>query len=348
MKTNSLLSMIEVIEDKKPWDNFIDSFEDADLYHTYDYHMVAKGKDRPILLKYVQGDISIGLPLLIRQIPNSSYYDATSVYGYPGPLYKNLTKDFNNLDFKEALLEYFELNNIISVFSRLNPFLHAQNKILEHIGICEKKGGIVSIDLTKDVDLQRREFGKRLKGQLNKARRHCTIKKATTDEELKVFIDIYHQNMDRVNAKSMYYFDDAYFKTIAKSNSFDTETLLAIHNDTGEIIGASMFFHKNSVIHYHLSGTKDEYLPLMPTKLLIDEMRIKATYLGLENFNLGGGLSSANDSLLQFKTSFSKNQIDFYVWKLVVNPEVYNNLIGENNLETSTDFFPLYRYASHR
>lgn len=336
--------MIQVIKEKKYWDDFISSFEESDLYHTFDYHDISKGDGIPVLLKYCNGKACIGLPLLIRKIPNTSFYDATSVYGYAGPLYKNVSNGFKNDHFENELLKYFASNNIISVFSRLNPFLSLQHKVLKDIGHIEKKGPVVTIDLKKDIDLQRQEFGRRLKGQLNKVRRHCSVKKADNDKEFQDFIEIYHENMDRVNAKSMYYFDDDYFKVLAKSSGFNTETLLAVHNESGEVIGASLFFYKDSVIHYHLSGTKSEYLHLMPTKLLIDEMRIMATNLGLTQFNLGGGLAGANDTLLQFKSSFSKNMTDFYVWKLIVKPEVYEKMIEKSKKPNGVDYFPLYRY----
>ena len=338
--------MIQVIEEKKPWDEFISSFEDADLYHTFDYHMIAKDGGKPVLLKYTLGDINIGLPLLIRDIPNTAFKDATSVYGYAGPLYKNVTKNFDSIHFNNELMEYFQSNNIVSVFSRLNPFLPLQHKVLENIGLIDKKGPIVIIDLAKDIELQRQEFSKRLKGQLNKARRCSHIIKVKSDEELHKFINIYHENMDRVNARSMYYFENEYFKDIAKSNSFKTETLLAVHNETGDVMGASMFFYRDSIVHYHLSGTKTEYLPLMPTKLLIDEMRLKASELGLAYFNLGGGLSGADDSLLQFKSSFSKKMDDFYVWKLIVDKNIYNKITKECSATGNSDFFPLYRCSN--
>ena len=333
--------MIQIIEEKKDWDEFIAYFEESDLYHTFDYHTLAKGDGEPVLLKYTYGEVIIGLPLLIRKVPNTSYFDATSVYGYAGPVYKNVPLDFDNTHFANELLEYFKLNNIIAVFSRLNPFLPKQNKVLKNIGSIDKKGPIVAIDLKKDIDIQRQEFRRRLKGQLNKARRLCTVKKASTAEDFQAFIKIYHENMDRVKAKPMYYFNDEYFNILLKCTAFEAETLLAIDNESGNIIGASMFIYKNSVVHYHLSGTKSEYLPLMPTKLLIDEMRIKATHLGLTHFNLGGGLSGSNGSLLQFKSSFSKNMIDFKVWKLIVLPEIYKEISEESN---KVDFFPIYRY----
>ena len=338
--------MIQVIKEKKEWDNYVSIFEESDLYHTFDYHYISRENGDPVLLTYLQGKTIIAIPLLIRKIEGTSFFDATSVYGYSGPLCNNYTSEFNHEEFKRELLAYLHSQRIISVFSRLNPFLSNQQTILKGIGEVERKGPIVSINLGLDLEQQRQAYARRLKGQLNKIRRHCVVKTASSDEDLDTFINIYHENMDRVNAKPMYYFDPNYFKVLANSKEIKTETFLAIHNQSGKVIGACLFFYKDSVIHYHLSGTKSEYLYLMPTKLLIDEMRIRATELGLNHFNLGGGLAGTNDSLLRFKSSFSKNMIDFCVWKLIVNQDVYKDLVLKNQTPEHVDFFPLYRFSS--
>lgn len=338
--------MIEIIEEKEDWDDFVSSFEDSDFYHTFDYHMIAKGDGHPVILKYTKGDTCIGLPILIRQIPDSSFHDATSVYGYPGPLCRNIQVNFDGQKYAEELMDYFSKNKIIAVFSRLNPFIPQQHKALEKIGQIEKKGVVVNIDLTRDVAQQRSEFGRRLKGQLNKIRRHCYTKKANNDKDFQEFKKLYFENMDRVKAKPMYYFDNQYFDVLTKSSSFTTQTLLAKNKETDETIGAGMFIYKNATVHYHLAGTRGDSLPLMPIKLLIDQMRIKASELGLRHFNLGGGLAGANDNLLQFKSSFSKNKVDFYVWKLIVNPKVYQKMIEKSEEPVNTNFFPLYRCTS--
>ncbi|MEM7487122.1 MAG: GNAT family N-acetyltransferase [Bacteroidota bacterium] len=336
--------MIEIIEEKEYWDDFVSTCKESDFYHTFDYHMIAKGDGKPVLLKYSKGKSVIALPLLIRKIQNTPYYDATSVYGYPGPLCQNIEGGFDSQKYATELLNYFSKNNIISVFSRLNPFIALQQEVLEKIGGIEKKGVVISIDLKKDIEQQRQDFGRRLKGQLNRIRRHCYATKANNAQEFRDFKNLYRENMDRVNAKPMYYFDDEYFNVLTESNSFNTHTLLTKHKETDETIGACMFIYKNATVHYHLSGTRGDSLPLMPIKLLIDEMRIMANELGLSHFNLGGGLGGANDSLLQFKSSFSKNMVDFCVWKLVVNPIAYQKLVAERNIPETVNFFPLYRY----
>lgn len=334
--------MIQAIEEKQDWDDFVSNFDDADVYHTFDYHSIDKGRARPVLIKYVLGDVQIGLPLLIRKIAGTDFYDATSVYGYVGPVYKNIPAEYDNTHFKGELFDYLVSENVVSVFSRLNPFLPVQNNILAGIGDVEKMGPIVAMDLKKNIELQRQSFSRRLKGQLNKARRSCWVKSIDNESDIGDFINVYQENMDRVNAKPMYYFDKSYYFNLFKSKDFETQGLLAYHNQTKKVIGGGLFMFKNSILHYHLSGTKNEYLSLMPTKLIIDEMRLKANQLDLSYFNLGGGLASSEDSLLKFKSSFSKDLWQFKVWKLIVLPEVYNELTKGRNLQEQR-FFPLYR-----
>ncbi len=105
------------------------------------------GNQVPTLFKYTEKDYTIALPLLIRKIGNPEYYDATSVYGYAGPISKGIFSGFNNGPFIKKLLTFFQENNIISVFSRLNPYINYQREILNSFGDIVNKGKVVNIDL---------------------------------------------------------------------------------------------------------------------------------------------------------------------------------------------------------
>ena len=338
-------SSIEEITDKSRWDSLLNTIGGYDFYHTYDYHMLSKAENKKaILLKYEENEVTIAIPLLVREIPNTKYLDATSVYGYAGPINKGITDDFDNTNFKNALTEYFKKNKYVSVFSRLNPFMEKQCNILNAIGSVTQQGKIVNIDLTLDLEVQRSIFRSRLKTHINKSRRLCTIRTAKTKEDIQAYIAIYHENMDRVHAKKLYYFDDAYFQNLLKSDKFKSTILLAIDNESGKIIAGSMFIGTNGIVQYHLSGTKNEFLHLTPTKLLIDEMRIMATNKGYKFFNLGGGLGGRDDdSLFDFKASFSKDFKEFKLWKLIINQNAYDDLVSKKGIQNESDFFPLYR-----
>ena len=169
------------------------------------------------------------------------------------------------------------------------------------------------------------------------------------DEHLNAFIELYHNNMKRVGANDDYFFTDEYYRQILTSTEYESELSLCIHNETQDIIGASMFMKKGGIVQYHLSGLSEEHFELNPIKLILDEMRIKATQEGYTYFNLGGGLGSREDSLFKFKRAFSKDFKEFKIWKYIVNENAYNQLISQRfgadfQLNTSeNDYFPAYR-----
>ncbi len=154
---------LEIITTKDKWNRLLNDIGNYDYYHTYDYHIIEKLDDRyPVLLNYVEGDIIIAIPFLIRKIANTDYYDATSVYGYAGPISKGVTADFDNTLFLEKLHVFFEENNIISVFSRLHPYIDKQEYVLKNYGSIINKGKVVNIDLNLNLYIQKRRYQERL------------------------------------------------------------------------------------------------------------------------------------------------------------------------------------------
>ncbi len=343
--------MIEILKSRDEWFPLIKKVENSDCYHTFDYHQLSRNEDeQPILIKYSEDNKTIALPLLIRKIPGSPYKDATSVYGYPGPVTHNISGNFDNTNFVKELCELFKAHNIISVFSRLNPFIPFQETVLKNLGEVQTSGKVINIDLTKDIDIQRQEYQKRLKTYVNMSRRHCSTRKASSQKDILEFIDLYYENMRRVQARESYFFDKEYFFDLLNTNDFDTEILLAVHNETKTTIGGAMFIKKNKIIQYHLSGASEKYLGLNPIKLLIDEMRIIATRENYTYFNLGGGVGSKEDSLFQFKSNFSKDFKSFEIWKYIVNEKIYDNLVKRKKdracsyfSKNCPEYFPCYR-----
>lgn len=342
--------MIEVIKDKKVWKEQIALVSNSDFYHTYDYHQLSKSNDEyPILIKYGDGQTSLLIPLLLRDIDNSDYKDATSVYGYAGPLVQHIDENFNVDSFQDEFNQFLQKNNIVSVFSRLHPYIEHQESILKGLGTITALGNVVNIDLTDTIENQRAKFSRRLKTYLNKSRRSCTVIKGNIDEHLDDFIRLYHENMRRVDADDSYFFTNEYYRQILSSEDYESELSLCVHTESEEIIGAAMFMKKGDIVQYHLSGLSEEHFELNPIKLVIDEMRIKSTEEGYKYFNLGGGLGSNEDSLFRFKSSFSKDFKEFKIWKYIVNENAYKELVsqklGNDHAPDiiEADYFPAYR-----
>ncbi|BAO77485.1 peptidoglycan bridge formation glycyltransferase FemA/FemB family protein [Winogradskyella sp. PG-2] len=337
--------MIEVIKDKKDWNEQLALVEHFDFYHTYDYHHLSKTDDEsPVLVKYTDNGTSLMIPLLIRSIENSDYKDATSVYGYAGVLALNIDEAFEKENFHKELNTFFKTEKIISVFSRLHPYFEEEEGFLEGLGSITTLGKVVYVDLSEPIDIQRQKYSRRLKTYVNKANKSCTVIKGNIEDHLETFIELYHENMKRVNADENYFFSNDYYKRILSSSDLNSELLLCKHNETEEIIAAAIFIKTGNIVQYHLSGLSENYMDLNPIKLIIDKERIKSTEEGYEFFNLGGGRGSEEDSLFKFKSSFSKSVKEFKIWKHIVSEDIYKTL-SEKHLKAGieTNFFPAYR-----
>ncbi|MBO0322397.1 GNAT family N-acetyltransferase [Muricauda sp. CAU 1633] len=342
---------MQVFQDRNAWGQVVDQCEQADFYHTYDYHQISKKTgERPILVKYERGDSLIAIPLLIRDIEGTELKDATSVYGYVGPIGKNIGPEFNNEDFKKQLCAFLRDNQIVSVFSRLHPYITKQDAVLKGVGKIVPHGNVVNIDLTQSLEQQKQQYGRRLRTYINKEAKEYEIIDGTHEDFLDEFIGTYCDNMKRLHAKPSYFFGKKYFYKLLASGQIHAELLVARHKKSGDFAGGAIFTKNNGTVQYHLSGVKNEYFHLNPIKLLIDHVRKTAAQQGFVNFNLGGGLSGHdNDSLFYFKSGFSKDFKTFCSWQYVVDDVKYEKLLkqrealNKHEIDKNSCFFPLYR-----
>lgn len=342
----------EIVEINNPkWNIFIKNCSSFDFYHTSCYHKLEEVNGAtPTLFVAKSDQETICLPLVIKQISNTSYFDATSVYGYCGPVAsKPISKIEKSLIafFKNEFLSFCKQNKIVSVFSRLHSLI-PQFEFFANFGQVNNLNKTVSIDLSLSLEEQRKSFRKSNKSEINqlKGKKGYIVQKIdkTDDQNIKKFIEIYYENMKRVGAKDYYFFNLNYFKQLINNSSFDSDLLIATKE--GVITSGAIFTKASSIMQYHLAGTKEEFSQDKPMKLILDEARAVGTSEGLKFLHLGGGVGgSDDDSLFQFKAGFSKNFHQFSVWNLIVNQEVYQELVMQKNLkqEDYPNFFPLYR-----
>jgi lipid II:glycine glycyltransferase (peptidoglycan interpeptide bridge formation enzyme) len=218
-----------------------------------------------------------------------------------------------------------------------------QLELLQNLGSLEQAGSVVYIDLNVPPEMQLVKYNKRLRTQVNKSRRNCRIYRAENADEILEFKKMYYQNMDRVNARKTYYFSADYFQELNECKEFNVRYYLIEERESKEIIGGGILLQHNHMAQYHLSGTRDGFQYLSPTKLLIDQMRQDASEAGAKYFNLGGGIGGSRDNLFRFKSLFSNDYKSFYLWKYIVNPAVYVELNRRDNKTKNHKYFPTYR-----
>ena len=336
---------IEIIEvdNQAEWSKKLAEISFCDFYHSLSYNSYHSNiGEKPILYCFKQDNYSILFPLVIREIGLSHYKDVTSVYGYAGPIasHSNIPSDVLT-SFSDSISIFFQEKNIVSAFSRLHPSFKNE-ALLNAIGEIVPLSETVYIDLTIPLDEQKSRYRKGVKSDLSKLNRgEYFVFEDTEKKYISEFIEIYNENMVRVGARPEYFFDKAYYDMIFNSQDINSKLYFVVKENVK--IAASIFVFSGNIIQYHLSGTRGDYLKNSPVRLIIDHVRVFGTENGYNELHLGGGVGSSEDSLFKFKAGFSDCRHQFKVWRYIVNPDVYNQLVQEHNPHPNSTYFPLYR-----
>jgi len=345
-------SRLLTLADEEAWKGFIKKALRYDFYHSWVYHLLDNSAGTALLFVYEEGTDFIAVPLLKRRIPDTEYYDMSSVYGYSGPVSNldlmGLSAGFSDR-FKTSFLNFLKEHHIVSVFSRLNPFL-GQTELMQRFGGVVDNGKVVVLDLSISLEEQQERYRGGLSRKIKRLRQKgYYVKEGRTDEDIKMFSNIYRLNMLRVEALDSYYFEERYFKTLLNSNEFEARLLFVCDQNDYAVCG-TLIVITNNIVQGHLMATRAEALSDSPGKLLIEEVTVLGRKLGLKYYNLGGGLGFKEDSLFLWKSNFSGLTLNYQSWRFVANEEVYTALLHQHGIDpdSGTDFFPLYRSQSNK
>ncbi|WP_134091915.1 GNAT family N-acetyltransferase [Olivibacter sp. XZL3] len=355
LQTSSSFKVL-TLQEKDLWNRYLHEACESDFYHTWEYHALDK-QGQAFMFIYEREDLFIGVPLIKRPIPGTGYYDCTSVYGYVGPFSnKDLLaiQDSIKQDFHLVFRDYLQSQKIVTVFAVLHPLFKQQGLLaggftVQDNASCELKpvGKTIAIDLKQSLDEQRLQYRRPIRMKINQLRKKgFTVKVAESEKELHEFIDLYVENMAKVNASEKYFFEQAYFENFMLSTSFSPRLLVAYYED--RMVAGAMIGMTKQVVQLHLAGTRNEFLRESPMKLIFDEASLIGRANNMQYLHLGSGVGGAEDSLFHFKRGFSENVFDFVTWRYIVDHSVYVDLVEEKiNGKTApdVDLFPLYRFV---
>lgn len=314
------------------WNDYIGQlpFYMQDIYFTRQYHVLEEKRsdDKAFLFVYTEMGTEIGLYAFIkRPIEQMSiqgkFFDIETVYGYGGPLVNTESEEFVRR-FEEAFLEYCRTENIIAEFVRFHPLIQNQTIFKENIQVLHNRK-TVALDLSPNID---DIWMQQISTQNRNTIRKCIKNSLTVEEadDYETFMHIYDETMRRVNADDFYSFQKVYFDELRK----DDKNILLCVKYNQQIIASAIFMGYGEYFHYHLSGSRREYLKLAPNNILLWEAIRYAKEHGYQKMHFGGGLSdSMEDNLFKFKSRFSKEYADFYIGKRIHNSEIYNMLIRQ-------------------
>lgn len=307
------------------WSAQLKIFNSDDYFHSYNYHYLfceyVSKESKPIMFY----NENFCIPLLLRKIYNTDFYDLTSVYGYNGYLFKNYT----NIELIfENLIKFIKNNfpKVITIFFRSYPLQKPPE--CENTSYLNNLALINLLDKNWPQNLKQNE--KRNIKKLKKIGAYFSQKKG--EFEIKNFIKNYFETMKRNKAEKFYFFNDSFLKkVISKENT----NLYSVILDN-KIISSAIFFKNNEMCHYYLGGTNPQYLKYSPLKLIIFEafhvLQSQSKYI-----NLGSG----KESLQHFKIKLSNETDNFYIFKKILNNDIYRNLVNKYGSENNK-FFPAY------
>ena len=335
------------------WANRIENSPVSDIYLTPQYvyatRLISKGE--PYIASLMQDDNNfVYYPFYLQEISlqhssSTQLYDIVSPYGYSGPL---INGDSNLASqFFDKFSQWCKENHVITEFIRYNPFL--KNHSPAHASTTvELRNKIIYVKLNRPIEEIKNGFCSQHKRNLKKAiKGGLTFSEIDAEKHLDEFIQMYYHTMEKVDAKTLYFFSKEYFDTLYAVLKEHFHLFAVYHDDN--IIAMAICLSLKDKIHYHLGASRQDHLTMRPNNLLFPEIMRWSQEHGFGLFNLGGGLSM-DDPLFQFKNGFSKTEGEFYCGKTIFNPEVYDQLNElkrqEKGLSSeefySSTFFPLY------
>jgi hypothetical protein len=329
-----------------------------DFYHMPEYvrlcvSLYEEGRPRAFIARDADGLFL--LPLILRPIDigtgECSLLDAISPYGYASPIV-SVRPGCDEQQFLEraidALVECLKAQQVVSVFCRLHPMLPVPHEPLQRWGTIVEHGPTVYCDLrlsSSEIWQGTREAVRR---QIRRVEREGYVaEEDLTWDRYDDFQEVYADTMRRVGASEWYFFDRDHFAQL-RSALAGTMHLITVRS-MSQVVCAGLFSESCGIAQYHLAGTRDGYEKCDVSKLLIHSAREWAKERGNQVLHLGGGVGAANDSLLHFKSGFSKLRSTFHTWRLIVDPEAYRELVvqsralSDSHEEEPTGYFPEYR-----
>jgi hypothetical protein len=315
-----------------------------DVYHQPEWALafadVDGGEAGAVVVE--DADAVLLCPLIRRPLPGGRW-DATSPYGYGGPVTDRPGDQAFRTRAMTAAAERLAGEGAVSWFLRLHPVLDLSPP--KEPGTVVDHGPTVSVDLTKPEVTLWSETRSRYRSNINRLRRRgVVVAQEIGNDAIETFAALYLDTMERYDAAGYYHFGTDHFLRLSELLGDDLHLWTARLDD--ELLGSSLFTtsRASGIVQYHLAATSAEHLRLQPSKVILDEVRRWAKKEGYDTLHLGGGLGANDDGLFRFKQGFSPITLPFRTQRIVLDAEEYDRCVGRPGASADeSGVFPIYR-----
>jgi hypothetical protein len=267
---------------------------------------------------YQEGDSFWYHGFHLSPLPDVDGFDIQSPYGYGGPLANSSDEEFLTRAWA-AYASAARAQKVAAEFVRLHPL--ANNGRFYRGRIADDRD-TVWMDL--ETDAIPSGYQTRVRTAVRKAAgAGLRVSWGRNSEIAGEFARFYREGMSALSASSFYFFDDRYFEELANIGSLR----LAICTLDGTWLSAALFLMGAECVEYHLAASSPEGKRLNASNLLLHETAEACKAMGYRKLYLGGGTDSrADNSLLFFKSGFSKKRETFQVGWIIHDATVYSEL----------------------
>jgi len=323
------------LSDKLRWNNLLKKFNKkfSDIYFRPEYHSLYEnnGDGKAYCFYFSSKFGEVLYPFLKNSINKlgyklkHEYYDIQSVYGYSGCISSNNNKLLKK-NFHKIFADYCKKSNIIAEFIRFHPILKNENFSNPYLKINKNRNTVI-LNLNQSYkNIFTKEYTSNNRNMIRKGSRELIFEVSNNLKSLEIFKENYHYTMKKIKAKKYYYFSKDYFSGLI--NKLKRQSYIINIFDKKQIVQNSMIlFIDNDYAHYHLSGRSKNCTINASNNLMLDEAIKFAQKKKCKYFHLGGGSTiEGNDTLLKFKSNFSKTKLDFYIGSRIHNKRIYDRI----------------------
>jgi hypothetical protein len=285
-----------------------------------------------------------------KKIGSHLLYDVSAPYGYGGPLASIQNSELLNelwANFFHSWHQYCQKNSIVSEFARLHPVFKNHEKIMSYSdGVVLKRGKLIYLDLNLPEETILKNMSASRRQNIKVATKNTAYKYGSGLETryANSFYKLYTITMKRNEAEAKYLFSRRFFKKVF--NTLNSCCFFDYVNYEGTICSGCLclFYGQNAYLFLQASNTTSS--STYANVFLVYKTIVRLKNLGFNIFVLGGGVSSIEDSLYQYKNRFSPLFLESYVYNKVHLKEAYEKLVDLRKTwgrEISSGYFPQYR-----
>lgn len=252
-------------------------------------------------------------------VPGMPLRDASSPYGYGGPLCSTDAPAFLAAAW-QAYLEWMRADGVVVEYIRFHPVLGNER----HYG-----GNVVENRAVVYVDLEQEDITAGCAVRQRQALKKATGAGLIYDEAglgsiVREFAEFYRTAMSDIDAAPFYLFADSYFEALAASGLARVGYCRSLE---GQWLAAALFLDGHGVREYHLAATCAQGRKAGASSFVLHHGGLAARARGLHRLYLGGGSDARPDNpLLFFKSSFSPQRLTYRTGWNVFDAKRYDEL----------------------